>query len=208
MRHQDTSAAQIKVADAWRSALWILEALPAMRRPTAPLDPTPLRERKLVKLVERLWHCDPIAGRALQEHVLPGVPFDQCIRWWAERHEVAAPSLDHCMTIRIAAGGRLIASAGSIPSAHAILRSVAIEKVTDRDVALPKARSAIRSSESCSEPADLQWSVRACVLQRSASPCRATPIAALRRRRLHRAPQRLDRRRRRPSATPPELRPA
>ena len=139
MKQGSTSEADVEVADAWRDALWILEALPATRRPGVPLGSTPLRARKLVTLVERLWHCGPIAGSALREHVLPGAPFDHCLRWWAERHEVAAPSLDHLMTIRMAAGGRLVASLGSIPSAHAMLRSMASENAIDRDIAFTEA---------------------------------------------------------------------
>ena len=127
------------VADAWRKALWILEALPPSR-PAETGNGGVQRRRKLAANLRAVVRSSGEAGAALNGHVVGNVPFLLGLMWWATNRHVEDEVLNNWNLLQTAAGRTLVTATGSPRAAYAALADYARARATDRDDAFTEAR--------------------------------------------------------------------
>lgn len=127
---------EVAVAEIWRKALWILEALPPRRAPDAG---GVLRTRKLAAYLSAVVGSRGEARKSLERNIAGDISFLVSLMWWASDRGVAHDGLHDFNIAQGLAGKTLVGETGSRPAAHAWLVSFARKHTKQRDEAFSKA---------------------------------------------------------------------
>lgn len=126
------------VAEIWRKALWILEALPPRRAPDGVGGV--LRQRKLAANLRDVVGSRDAPRKAIEETITGDIPFVLLLMWWAGERGVDHPALNELVRLQWSAGAKLTELAGTRAAAHAALVSFARRRTEEPDDAFSEVR--------------------------------------------------------------------
>lgn len=128
---QSNAPSDEPLSDVWRSALWILEALPPSRRIGSTI--APLRQRKLTEYLHGVVSARGPSGAALLAHVADDTPFLPALMWWVHLQGVEDDVLLQLDSLQISAANTLLGIAGARSGVHTILVTFASKRAMSRD---------------------------------------------------------------------------